>query len=267
MKIIKLSMTRLYLLPGSTGRYTLVDTGYEGEYEQFLEQLEGAGLRIEDIGHLFLTHHHDDHAGFAARLLEARPQIIIIARGEAEPLLAAGHNNTSNGGTLLNRRIRALFHLKRRLSPDWDLSFPPVTLRPQDIRLSAERSNLGKELGFEAQAVYTPGHTSDSQSLLLPDGTLFCGDLAAHFLNFAGAHFCTLFNEDIEQVYLSWRTVLKLGARRVYPAHGRSFDAHTLRKHIDSHDRSSVIPFPVGGGLSAAPNIPPRTITPTIEQL
>lgn len=246
MKIIKLSMTRLYLLPGSSGRYTLIDTGYDGEYEQFLRKLDRAGLKIEDIDHLFLTHHHDDHAGFAARLLEARPQITVIGRAEAEPLLAAEHNNTSNRGTLLNRRIRALFQLKRRVSPDWDLSFPPVTLRAQDIRLSAEHSDLSRELGFEAQAVYTPGHTSDSQSLLLPDGTLFCGDLAARFLNFAGAHYCTLFNENIEQVYQSWRTVLKLGARRVYPSHGRSFDADTLEKHIDSHHRRSVVPFPIG---------------------
>ena len=244
MKIITLSMTRLYVLLGATGRYTLIDAGYDGEYELFLRKLEGAGLKIEDIGHLFLTHHHDDHAGFAARLLKARPQITVIARAEAEPLLAAGHNNTSNGGTLLNRRIRALYHLKRRVSPDWDLSFPPLTLRTHDIRLREDRSDLSSELGFEAQAVYTPGHTSDSQSLLLPDGTLFCGDLAARFLNFAGAHYCTLFNEDIEQVYHSWRTVLKLGARSVYPAHGRSFDADTLKKHMDSHGRKSVVPFP-----------------------
>jgi len=244
MKIIKLSMTRLYVLPGSNSRYTLIDTGYEGEYEQFLRKLEGAGLKIEDIGHLFLTHHHDDHAGFAARLVEARPQITVIARAEAEPLLAAGHNNTSNGGTLLNRRIRALYHLKRSVSPDWDLSFPSVTLRPQDIRLSEERRDLSSALSCEAQAVYTPGHTSDSQSLLLPDGTLFCGDLAARFLNFAGAKYCTLFNENIEQVYQSWRTVLKLGARRVYPAHGADFDADSLKKHMDFHNRNSVVPFP-----------------------
>ncbi len=246
MKIIKLSMTRLYLLEGADEQITLIDTGYDREYELFLRKLERAGLKIGNISHLFLTHHHDDHAGFAARLIEARPEIVVIARAKAEPLLAAGHNNTSNGGTLLNRRIRALFHLKRRVSPDWDLSFPPLTLRPQDIRLSEERTDLSEELGLEAQAVYTPGHTSDSQSLLLPDGSLFCGDLAARFLNFAGAHYCTLFNEDIEQVYHSWRTVLKLGARRVHPTHGKSFGANTLTRHIDSHNRNSVVPFPVG---------------------
>ena len=98
MRILKLSVTRLYLLPGTTGRYTLIDTGYDGEYEQFLKKLDRAGLKIEDI----------------------------------------------------------------------------------------------------------------------------------------------------EQVYRSWRTVLTLGARRVYPAHGKSFDADTLKKHIDLHHQNSVVPFPTG---------------------
>jgi glyoxylase-like metal-dependent hydrolase (beta-lactamase superfamily II) len=244
MNVIKLSMTRLYLLEGGDGQITLIDTGYRKEYELFRRKLAHSGLHIEDINYLFLTHHHDDHAGFAARLMEDNPKIIIIARTEAEALLAAGHNNTSNGGFLLNRRIKALFNLKRHVSPEWDLSFPPVIMRPQDIRLSAERSDLSEKLGFAAQAVYTPGHTSDSQSLLLPDGTLFCGDMAARFLNFAGARYCTLFNENIEQVYQSWQTVLKLGTRRVYPAHGKSFSSETLRKHIDSHNKSSVVPYP-----------------------
>lgn len=241
MKIIKLSMTRLYLLRGENGDYTLIDTGYNKEYEKFRRALARTGLQLEQIKHLFLTHHHDDHAGFAAQLIEDRPSIRVIARAEAEPLLAAGHNNTSNGATLLNRRIKALYNLKRRLSPEWDLSFPPVILRPQDVRLQSDRSDLSKLLGFQAEAVYTPGHTADSQSLLLPEGTLFCGDLAARFLNFAGAHYCTLFNEDIEQVYRSWRSVLKLGVRRIYPAHGRNFSARRLEQHMQAHSPATVV--------------------------
>jgi len=242
MKIIKLSMTRLYLLQGEGGIYTLIDTGYKNEYKRFRRELDRNGLQIEQIKYLFLTHHHDDHAGFAARLLDENPAVIIITRAEAEPLLAAGHNNTSTGGTLLNRRIRALYHLKRRMSPKWDLSFPPLTLRPQDIRLGKERSDLSELLGFQAEAVYTPGHTSDSQSLLLPEGTLFCGDMAARFLNFAGAQYCTLFNEDIEQVYRSWRSVLKLGVRRIYPAHGCTFSTRRLEQHMQAHSPASVVP-------------------------
>jgi glyoxylase-like metal-dependent hydrolase (beta-lactamase superfamily II) len=244
MTTIALSMTRLYLLQGSDGRYTLIDTGYEHEWERFLRQLHRRGIDPGNIVRLFLTHHHDDHAGFAARLLREHPAITVVARAEAEPLLAAGRNNTANGGSLLNRRIRALFELKRKLSPDWNLSFPPVALRPHDLRLDAERTDLSGVLGFEAEALYTPGHSSDSQSLLLPDGSLFCGDMAARFLDFAGARHCTLFNEDIEGVYRSWRRVLELGAGRIYPAHGRSFDAERLKRHMGAHSPDSVVHFP-----------------------
>ncbi len=158
MTTIELSMTRLYLLQGSNSRYTLIDTGYEHEWEQFLRHLHRRGIDLGRISHLFLTHHHDDHAGFAARLLQKHPAITVVARSEAEPLLAAGRNNTANGGSLLNRRIRALFELKRRLSPGWDLSFPSVALRPHDLRLDAERTDLSDVLGFEAETLYTPGH-------------------------------------------------------------------------------------------------------------
>lgn len=244
MKTIKLSMTRLYLLQGEKGRWTLIDTGYRHEYVSFLKQLGKQGLRLEEIDYLFLTHHHDDHAGFIAQLIENRPEIRIIARREAEPLLALGCNNTANGGTLLNRRIAALFRLKRLITPAWDLCFPPVKLRPGDIRLSDDRTDLRDVLGFEAEAVYTPGHSSDSQSLLLPEGELFCGDMAAHFLNYAGAKYCTLFNEDIEEVYRTWRSVLKLGVLRLYPAHGRDFSFRRLEHHMQAHSAARVVPFP-----------------------
>ncbi|MFO7730790.1 MAG: hypothetical protein R6V86_08495, partial [Spirochaetia bacterium] len=87
-------------------------------------------------------------------------------------------------------------------------------------------------------------HSSDSQSLLLPEGALFCGDMAARFLNFAGAKYCTLFNEDIEQVYRSWQSVLKLGVHRLFPAHGSDFSARTLEQHMHAHHPAEGVPFP-----------------------
>ncbi len=115
MKTIQLSMTRLYLLPEKSGSYTLIDTGYAHEYDLFLKKLSRRGIETEQIAHLFLTHHHDDHAGFLAKLLCEHPRITVIARAEAESLLAAGKNTTSFGGSLLNKRIRALFKLKQNM--------------------------------------------------------------------------------------------------------------------------------------------------------
>ena len=242
MKTIQLSMTRLYLLPEKSGSYTLIDTGYAHEYDLFLKKLSRRGIETEHIAHLFLTHYHDDHSGFLARLLCEDPQITVVARAETEPLPAAGKTITARGGSLLNCRIRALFKLKEKLSPNWDLTFPPVSLRSRDIRLKGERNSLEK-LGLEAEALSTPGHSCDSQSILCADGRLFCGDMAARFLNFTGALYCTLFNEEIETVYRSWRKVLDLGARRIYPAHGRDFAADKLERHMNVHRRSSVVPF------------------------
>lgn len=71
--------------------------------------LEGNGFTLVDTGSA-----HD------------YPEIQVIARTEAPPLLAAGRNNTANGGSLLNRRIKTLRDLKRRFSPGWDLRFSAV---------------------------------------------------------------------------------------------------------------------------------------------
>ena len=89
-------------------------------------------------------------------------------------------------GALLNRRITALFKLKRIFTLRWNLIFPPIPLRPYDIRIEDERSDLREVLGFEAEAIYIPGHSSDSQALLLTNVSALCGDMAPHFLKFAG---------------------------------------------------------------------------------
>jgi len=39
-------------------------TGYDRDYPAYRKGLQKAGLKIEEVKYLFLTHHHDDHAGF-----------------------------------------------------------------------------------------------------------------------------------------------------------------------------------------------------------
>jgi glyoxylase-like metal-dependent hydrolase (beta-lactamase superfamily II) len=110
---------------------------------------------------------------------------------------------------------------------------------------------LPEETGLDGVLLHTPGHTSDSISLLLDDGRLFCGDLASNFLNWAGAHHATLFNENMEELYASWKAVLDAGARRVYPAHGAPFGAAILRREIDRHSNKDLVPFFRGGSVKA----------------
>ena len=51
--------------------YVLVDTGYVEGYADFLKRLEKTGVSPKDIKYVFLTHAHDDHAGF----LNDRPRL------------------------------------------------------------------------------------------------------------------------------------------------------------------------------------------------
>ncbi|MFC4541373.1 MBL fold metallo-hydrolase [Halosolutus amylolyticus] len=235
---IKLSpgATNCYLLEADRG-YLLIDTGYEWEYRSFLAQLADAGVAVDEIEYLLLTHHHDDHVGFANELLEG---VTVIAHEAAEDLLQAGENDRSGGG-LLNRRVYYLAKVRSWLTPEWDLTFPPVTLRDDDMLVDGDDDQLLRELGIDGTILETPGHTPDSISVLLDDGTLFCGDAAMSRPLWAGIKYHTIFITDVDQYYESWQKILGSGAKRVYPAHGDPFDVERLREHMGAYSDDSLI--------------------------
>ncbi|KPL22181.1 MAG: hypothetical protein AMJ93_07805 [Anaerolineae bacterium SM23_84] len=69
--------------------------------------------------------------------------------------------------------------------------------------------------------VALPGHSDDSVSLLLDDGSAFTGDLTPPQ---------SVGLEDAEVVSASWRLLRERGATRVYPGHGpiRQIDAESI---------------------------------------
>jgi len=67
------------------------------------------------------------------------------------------------------------------------------------------------QIGFDGQIVHTPGHSDDSVSLLLDDGSAFTGDLTLPDLS-SEAHAAIVSD--------SWRPLHALGATTVYPGHG-----------------------------------------------
>ena len=57
-----------YLIPEKDG-YVLIDTGYEDGFKNFSKKLSNAGIDPHKISYVFLTHAHDDHAGFLNDIL------------------------------------------------------------------------------------------------------------------------------------------------------------------------------------------------------
>ena len=74
-----------WLLPADNG-YVLIDTGYPEDYDRFVAGLARAGIDITDIRYLFVTHAHDEHAGFAALLKRQTGCALIIPRRSLETL-------------------------------------------------------------------------------------------------------------------------------------------------------------------------------------
>jgi hydroxyacylglutathione hydrolase len=227
---LPLSMSNVFLLP-CRGGYLQVDTGYDRDYPFYRKNLAKAGIALESIRYLALTHHHDDHAGFLNDLARDG-DVTVLAHEQAEDLLKAGKNDIGRGGGYVNRFIKLVAGIKMRFDPRWTLTFPPFSLRTNDLLVAGDDNQALRRLGVPGQVLYTPGHCIDHLSFVLDSGEAFCGDAAANFLLWAGTHYCTVFMTDMQAAYRSWQKILNAGAQIIYPAHGRPFPADQLRLSI-----------------------------------
>ena len=57
-----------YVYAGPNG-YIMIDTGYEHSLSAVEKKLSDKEIGLSDIKYVFLTHAHDDHAGFLNELL------------------------------------------------------------------------------------------------------------------------------------------------------------------------------------------------------
>ena len=226
---VPLSISQIFLVP-CEGGYLQVDTGYEKDYPLYRERLSRLGIPLSDIRFVFLTHHHDDHAGFLNDLTQDTG-CRVIANERAGDLLKKGENDRSRGGGYVNRLIKGFADIKMRFDTTWTLSFPPFELRTDDIVIEGDDNEILRELGVAGKVLYTPGHCADHQVLALDTGVTLCGDAAAGFLLWAGTKYCTVFMTDMEQAYESWQKMIDGGTRILSPAHGKPFGVDKLKEY------------------------------------
>jgi glyoxylase-like metal-dependent hydrolase (beta-lactamase superfamily II) len=221
LKTLKLGPTNCYLLKCLDG-YLLIDTSFPACFRPFLKELKKAKVDPAEIKYLLLTHSHDDHAGFAAELKEKTGCRVIVHKNSINTL----KNGRITGlGRFLNRRAQIMMSLyrwtKRR-----NFEFSPVTLDDKDRIVDGDNEYLLKTIGIDGRIVYTPGHTNNSISVILACGDAFVGDVCMTFLGFL--HGRPIVQDDLDLVYESWRKIIKIGARTIYPAHGRPFALEEL---------------------------------------
>ena len=223
------------------GEHTvLVDTGYPGGYPAFRKRLAAHGRTPDQIERVFLTHAHDDHAGFLCDVLRDTPATVILHE-KALPALLGGRNSFHGGST---GRAALAAGLLIRLMGHGAHRFPPL---PEDwlSRLSIVTPDTcaALEADLGARILETPGHTACSISLLTPDGLLFCGDAAMN--GFPSFRRVTVWAEDLAAYRRSWDAILAAEPRLIYPGHGRPFPPEDLRRYARSPLRRSLYPPPM----------------------
>ena len=155
--------------------YMAIDTSFAEYYQKYLATLKSIHIDPSEIKYLLLTHHHDDHVGFAARLKE-KTGCRIIAHENAVDALEKGSMAFEEGSKPLNRRVKitmAIFNKVKRRT----FKVPPIIFTNDDIIVTGENSAILAEMGIAGKIIYTPGHTVDSISVILTNGDAFVGDI------------------------------------------------------------------------------------------
>ena len=219
---LKLGFTWCYLLECSGG-LVLVDTSFPKYFDSFQKQLNKLGRHLADIRYLVLTHHHDDHAGFAAELINKTGCRVIVHR---DAIVHLEQGRSEDVTKPVNRRVKFVFSLYALFRRGY--TFPPVPISPQDIMVSCDDSSFLKTVGVDGRILHTPGHYRDCISVVLSDGAAFVGDAAMNFLSWTGIAHRPIYVEDRRAVHESWQKLLEAGAKVIYPAHGRPFPSQEL---------------------------------------
>jgi glyoxylase-like metal-dependent hydrolase (beta-lactamase superfamily II) len=191
----------------------LVDTGAPVDSRLVVRKIESLGRDAGDIGHVFITHFHVDHAGAASALKRISGARVYAHRDDASYLDGSDSTPSVFRKGVIGRGLSMASTLSERAT-----AVPPVEV---DVRL--DDGDMVPVLGG-LRVIHAPGHTPGNSCYLWEDeGILFSGDAIINTY-----HVLTLptigFSYDFEQAAKSACGVVDRVAldelRLVCPGHG-----------------------------------------------
>jgi ribonuclease/clavin/mitogillin len=177
--------TNFWVVSAGTSRL-LVDLGYPGTMGAMRANLDRMDVPVREIRYGLATHYHYDHAGLAQEFKQAGVPLLV-----------------------LESQVASIPSMMAQVKPSD--RFVEITLHDNVTISFAESRKLLASLGLAGEILPTPGHSDDSVSLVLDDGSAFTGDLTPPGLAVA---------ESADLVAVSWQLLREHGAKQVYPGHG-----------------------------------------------
>lgn len=199
------------------GKFTLIDTGVPGYYEQLAELLDSREKSLSDIDAILITHHHQDHIGNAERLRAASEGRVFVHPADAPIVTGRERRPRANLAPFIWRPwlIRYLSHLIRN-----------GVLRPPAVADTHDLSD-GEVLDVPGspRVIHAPGHTPGSCAVFLDKrGVLLSGDTLVTLDTTRGKRGpCILtgaFTADDALAFASLDLLSKTKADLLLPGHG-----------------------------------------------
>lgn len=169
----------------------LIDVGWPHTLAKLQKQCQRMGVNLSQIQHLLITHFHPDHAGLVQVLKNMGIKLIIA-----------------------EQQVSAIGQLKTWMKPEHH--YQEISLADTIITSITDSRALLTTLGVDGTLIYTPGHSDDSISLVLADGSAFTGDLTHPVL----IDPTTMAPEVANMLATSWERLSTSGAKWIYPGHG-----------------------------------------------
>jgi endoribonuclease LACTB2 len=175
-----------YWIVSAGGSRLLVDLGWPGTMGTMRANLDRMGVPLKEIRYALATHYHIDHAGLAQEFKQAGVPLLV-----------------------LDTQVSAIPLMKSWIKPRDH--YVDISMHDNVTISFAESRMLLGRIGIAGEILPTPGHSDDSVTLLLDDGSAFTGDLT---------HPALVGDDNAGAVTASWRLLRERGATRVYPGHG-----------------------------------------------
>lgn len=200
------------------GKATVIDAGCSREFPQLLRGLAAAGLALDDVEVILITHAHADHFGFAKEAMDGGLDV-RVHEDEEERALGRYRGRFSVTPQELPlwkpTVLRALIQLARR----GVMKLPFVA----SIETFADDETI--DAPGRPRVIHTPGHTEGHAAFYLPEHqALFTGDAIATMSLSGGGRgpqmLADVFHNDPALARESLQRLAGVATRMVYPGHG-----------------------------------------------
>jgi glyoxylase-like metal-dependent hydrolase (beta-lactamase superfamily II) len=218
---IPVGICNCYLLRGE--RTVLIDAGAQGSLKAFTRGLQKLNVDPKEISLILLTHGHWDHIGSLHPIQQVTGAQVAIHYCD-QPWVENGNPAFPRGvtpyGKAMSWLAKGLIHPK----------LPHVKV---DQVIDDNGMSLS-DYGIPGKVFYTPGHSPGHVSIILDSGEAFVGDMAMNDWYLRLSPGLPVLADDIRMVVESWKKILPMGIKRVYPAHGMDFPVEIMQKEISN---------------------------------